>query len=162
MQLSAAGEIVQKIWAEMPRQFPHVVLDNFVAMPNHIHGIIGIDRDNPGTDRDNPGTDRDNPGRDAINRVSTGDGGDGADRGGVTGDHNPMLSDGSLSQIMRWYKGRCTFEIRPILPEFGWQPRFHDHIIRDEMALNRIRHYIATNPQKWNGDRHYQPHIPIR
>lgn len=33
-----------------------------------------------------------------------------------------------------------------------WQPRFHDHIIRDNDELNRIRHYIKNNPVKFIGD----------
>jgi hypothetical protein len=32
--------------------------------------------------------------------------------GGITGKNNPMLSENSLPKIIRWYKGRCSFEIR--------------------------------------------------
>jgi len=32
---------------------------------------------------------------------------------------------------------------------FQWQPRFHDHIIRNEDELNKIRKYIKKNPLKW-------------
>ncbi|WP_216351367.1 transposase [Leptolyngbya sp. 'hensonii'] len=42
MQPSPAGEIVNKIWWEIPQRFDPVSLDAFVAMPNHIHGIIVI------------------------------------------------------------------------------------------------------------------------
>jgi putative transposase len=129
MRLSIAGEIAEKIWWTIPDRFPGVRLDAFVVMPNHVHGILIIDRDPQ------------NPGRDAINRVST------INRathpiinpddvthppsiaGGVTGHHNPMLSNDSVSKIIRWYKGRSKFEIGKPLPEFAWQPRFHDHVI---------------------------------
>ena len=40
---SAIGEIVKKFWLEIPDHFQHVVLDKFVIMPNHIHGIIKLD-----------------------------------------------------------------------------------------------------------------------
>ncbi|HCL55426.1 MAG TPA: transposase [Spirochaetia bacterium] len=33
-----------------------------------------------------------------------------------------------------------------------WQSRFHDHIIRDENELNRIRKYIIDNPANWGND----------
>jgi hypothetical protein len=103
---------------------------------------------------------------DAIHRVSTrGDG----ERGGVTGLFNPMLSKNSLSKIIRWYKGRCTFEINQIYKGFGWQERFHDNIIRDEFALDRIRQYIINNPINWERDRlrrgvahrEQPPHYPL-
>jgi REP element-mobilizing transposase RayT len=37
--------------------------------------------------------------------------------------------------------------------QFGWQPRFHDHIIRNKTDYNRIENYIINNPKKWNEDR---------
>ena len=81
---------------------------------------------------------------DAINRVSTG-------TGGITKHHNPMLHD-NLSRIIRWYKGRTTFESRKCNPEFSWQSRFYDHIVRNEIAFNNIRRYINNNPKMWKGD----------
>ena len=42
MQLNAAGEMVQRIWDAMPNRFPSIVMDAFIAMPNHIHGIITV------------------------------------------------------------------------------------------------------------------------
>ena len=56
----------------------------------------------------------------------------------------------TLGHIINQFKGLCTKNIR----EFGnrnftWQPRFHDHIIRGEKDLERIRQYIYENPLKW-------------
>jgi len=101
-------------------------------MPNHIHGIVIIENQHC---------------RDAINGVST-------DSGGITRAHNPMLSENSLSKIIRWYKGRCTFEVNKIQNtiHFAWQPRFYDHIIRNEKLLQKIREYIHNNPLKWGID----------
>lgn len=42
MQLNELGKQVQKCWHEIPEHHPHVELDTFVCMPNHIHGIIFI------------------------------------------------------------------------------------------------------------------------
>jgi putative transposase len=145
MDLSIAGEFAQKFWWEIPARFSDIQLDAFIVMPNHIHGILIIDRHCQPT------------GRDAINRVSTTNYGTNKSihSGGVTANHNPMLSDQSISKIIRWYKGRCKFEISKTLPEFAWQPRFHDRIIRDRTSFNHIRHYIQTNPKRWKIDKFY-------
>ena len=50
-----------------------------------------------------------------------------SDPGGITGYKNPMLHN-NLSKIIRWYKGRTTFESWKTNPDFTWQSRFHDHI----------------------------------
>lgn len=42
MQLNGWGEIVKRCWQEIPAHFPHVALDAFVVMPNHVHGILWI------------------------------------------------------------------------------------------------------------------------
>jgi REP element-mobilizing transposase RayT len=142
MQLSPVGEIAQKLWYEIPNHFSNCQIDSFCVMPNHIHGILIINQTQ----------------EDAMNRVSTrGDG----QRGGVTGLFNPMFSKNSLSKIIRWYKGRCKFEINQIYEGFGWQERFYDNIIRDEFALARIRQYIINNPINWERDREQPPHHPL-
>jgi REP element-mobilizing transposase RayT len=76
------------------------------------------------------------------------------DIGGVTGAKNPMLYD-NLSRIIRWYKGRCSFDIRKTHPDFEWQARFHDNIIRDETQYQRIKSYIINNPLKWSEDKFF-------
>ena len=44
MQLSKIGKMAEKYWYEIPKHFPFVKLDAFIVMPNHIHGIIIIDK----------------------------------------------------------------------------------------------------------------------
>ena len=130
--LTGIGNIAKRHWLEIPEHFKNVELDEFIIMPNHMHGIVIIENQHC---------------RDAINGVST-------DGGGITRAHNPMLSENSLSKIIRWYKGRCTFEINKIQNtiHFAWQPRFYDHIIRNEKLLQKIREYIHNNPLKWDID----------
>ncbi|MEH1910255.1 transposase [Nostoc sp.] len=180
MQRSPIGEIAHKLWYEIPNHFSNCQIDSFCVMPNHIHGILVINKTqeedamnprtqeedamNPRTQEEdamNPRTQEEdamNPRtqeEDAMNRVSTrGDG----ERGGVTGLFNPMLSKNSLSKIIRWYKGRCTFEINQIYQGFRWQGRFHDNIIRNEFALDKIKQYIINNPINWERDREQPPH----
>ena len=59
----------------------------------------------------------------------------------------------SFGEIMRWFKGKCTFLIHRSHINFKWQPRFYDHVVRDQNDLERIRHYIQTNPERWCRDR---------
>ncbi|MBX9252588.1 transposase [Desmonostoc muscorum CCALA 125] len=154
MQRSPIGEIAHKLWYEIPNHFSNCQIDSFCVMPNHIHGILVINqiREEDAMNLRTQEEDAMNPRiqeEDAMNRVSTrGD----IQRGGVTGLFNPMLSKNSLSKIVRWYKGRCSFEINQIYEGFGWQERFHDNIIRNEFALDRIRQYIINNPINWEGD----------
>lgn len=181
MMLSEIGFLANKYWHEIPEHFPFMKLNEFVVMPNHVHGIIIIDKpDNDGGDggrdgggddggdgdgRDGGGRDGDDrdgdgrDGRDAINRVSTNtetdtnteSDTDTKKTGGITGKNNPMFHE-NISRIIRWYKGRCAFEIRKIHADFAWQPRFHDHIIRNQETYEKIKNYIINNPQKWNED----------
>jgi putative transposase len=148
MQLNAAGRIAVEIWRLLPDQFPYVVLDEFVVMPNHMHGLLYIDKSDNASSTD------------AINRVSADSDSDinpdpHQNIGGITGDKNPMLQE-NLSRIIRWYKGRTTFEIRKCSADainFAWQTRFHDHIVRTNDAFLRIQAYILNNPLKWTEDK---------
>ncbi|MEA2078018.1 MAG: transposase, partial [Candidatus Marinimicrobia bacterium] len=95
MILSKFGKIADRYWRDIPNRFSHVRLDEYVIMPDHIHGIVIIDK---------------NKSSDAINRVTT-QNINNCHIGGITGNNNPMLYQ-NLSRIIRWYKGRVTFEIR--------------------------------------------------
>jgi len=44
MQLTRAGEIAIACWKEIPQHYPSIKPDEFVVMPNHVHGIIAIVR----------------------------------------------------------------------------------------------------------------------
>lgn len=45
MYLSEIGQSAYDCWLKIPKHFPFVKLDVFVIMPNHIHGIIIIDKE---------------------------------------------------------------------------------------------------------------------
>ncbi len=55
----------------------------------------------------------------------------------------------SLGRIIRWFKGRVTFDSRKRNPGFKWQSRFNDRIIRDEKEFYFIREYIINNLVNW-------------
>ncbi len=66
--------------------------------------------------------------------------------------------DPSIPRILQWFKTMTTNEyIRnvkktnwPPFPKRLWSPEYHDHIIRNEKALENIREYIRNNPLKWS------------
>lgn len=61
----------------------------------------------------------------------------------------------SLGAIINTYKGAVTRAERLCCnePELRlWQTRYHDHIIRNEQDLDRIREYIVCNPARWEAD----------
>ncbi len=60
---------------------------------------------------------------------------------------------GSISTIIRSYKSVVTKNAHFINPNFAWQSRFHDHIIRNQSAFDKIQKYIANNPKNWKEDR---------
>lgn len=63
---------------------------------------------------------------------------------------------GALGVIISQFKSICTKRIRMMgFIKFAWQPRFYDHIIRDEKELKKIRSYILGNPTKWAEDEYF-------
>ena len=68
-----------------------------------------------------------------------------------------LLNGGvTLGQVVNGYKSNVTRHIRQIVPGMQvWQRQYHDHIIRNETALNHIRQYVQTNPQRWQADTFY-------
>ena len=149
IELSDIGEIANKYWLEIPNHFSFVLLDEYVIMPNHIHGIINIRRRliyQMPTDNAIPVNliNQTN----LINQIPTTD--------MENKKNNPMeMKKNSLGKIIRYFKGLSTYNIRHIHPGFMWQPRFHDRVIRNQGELNRIRNYIINNPSAWHRDRNF-------
>ena len=129
VRLSNTGVIAGQHWKEIPSHYSAVVLDEYVVMPNHVHGIIILEK----------------PGKPAVL---------------VRTDENPPVPSlrerspkaMSLSSVVRSYKAGVTLSSSELGLEFGWQPGFHDHIIRGPKALQAIREYIRNNPVNWKFD----------
>jgi putative transposase len=165
MYLNEIGRIADDFWKEIPLHFPHVCLDEFIIMPDHMHGIICIKH--PPVETLPLGT---SPletlplGTSSLETLPLGTSPLETLQCNVS--KNEKMSEisprpGSLSTIIRSYKSACTSAIRKRFPESGfkWQARFHDRVIRDQDELIRIRTYILNNPQKWseNSSRHHPP-----
>ena len=141
MVLSDMGEIAEQFWGEIPDHFPFVRLDEFVIMPNHVHGIVAINKLTI-TESQKIG--------DSVTPVETPNLGVStiAANAGIKTHWKP----GNIGVIVNQYKRICTIQSRKNNAGFAWQPRFHDHIVRNNDELNRIREYITNNPANWAND----------
>lgn len=139
MKLTAIGEYAENFWMEIPKHFPFVELGNFVVMPNHTHGILIINNV-----KSLQCNDSDNNKSLQCNDSTT----------------NQYYSDispksGSISTIIRSYKSVVSKHARLLHPEFNWQSKFHDHVIRNSESFERIQNYIENNPSNWKEDKFY-------
>jgi putative transposase len=144
MVLNELGKTAEKLWLEIPQQFSFIELGKFVIMPNHIHGLLTVATQFIASCSLGPDAMHSTP--DAINCVST--------VGGFSGVKNPLLNQ-NIARVIRWYKGRCTFEMRKLHADFLWQTRFYDHIVRNQHSLKNIEDYIDSNPMNWKEDKLY-------
>lgn len=164
MVLSPLGVIADLLWHEIPHHSPYVALGEFVVMPNHIHGILILNKPNDPIESGPPES------HDPIASPAISDSGLPIESHGSiashtlvqTGhalslpeSHGPIPSP-TLSSIIGSYKSAVTKHANRLGFENGWQSRFHDHIIRNEVAYEYISNYIIRNPAKW-AEKHSKP-----
>ncbi|MCZ4694875.1 hypothetical protein DWB61_07690 [Ancylomarina euxinus] len=140
MQLSKIGVIAEEQWLKtfQIREDMNLEMDEFVIMPNHFHAIIII-----GENKYNAID------RDTMHQVET-------QCIASVQKNNFGAQSKNLASIIRGFKIGVTKNARIINPEFTWQARFYDHIIRNDESLSRIRDYIKSNPLKWAKDKFYE------
>ena len=136
MHLSTIGALAQNEWIKTPDIRPdmNISLGEFVVMPDHFHGILIIG-ENGYHCVDN--------GIGEISRVSTKTN-TGTEPSNCFGPQRK-----NIASIIRGFKSSVTRHARTINPDFAWQSRFYDHIIRDEPSFEAISNYIITNPMRW-------------
>jgi putative transposase len=164
MILSEIGEIVHDCWLNISNHFQFVILDDFIIMPNHVHGIIQICKHNKNQIVEtqhlaSPETEQIST-HNAINKTQN----IASLRGREHDEWKPNKfgpQSQNLASIIRGFKIGVTKYANDNNIDFQWQPRFHDRIIRDESALYGIREYIRNNPEKWHHDRNNKENIWI-
>ncbi len=157
MKLSTMGAIVQGFWYDIPAHFPQIRLDVFVVMPNHIHGILVLDKSLLGK---NAADDNDNDDVETLHATSLQPQPQPQPQPHTPAFYQAISPDaGSIATVVRSFKSVCTKHIRAVFPNqnFAWQERFWDTIIRDEASWDRISNYIITNPANWDKDKFYEP-----
>ena len=123
--LNVVGRIALDCWRTIPEHFPHVELEPFVVMPNHVHGILTI---KPAQIEDGHGCPV--PLQHRAERF----------QGGALG---------SIPTIVRCYKGSVTFHARRALKRANlhvWQSNYFERVIRDSTEFAHACRYIFDNP----------------
>jgi len=143
MAVNNFGCILKACWLEIPAHFPDVAVDAFVVMPNHIHGIVVIDR--------------------SVGMIHTGAPHIGARHASplpTTASPLPPEPRGSkrttLGVIVGSFKSACTKRINELRGLPGtpvWQRNYYERIIRSEGERNAVRGYIESNPARWQDDK---------
>ena len=160
IRLNEAGQMIDHEWNKIPKRYKCVILDKYVVMPNHLHGILQIlseendrkissEQINAGTGlvpvRNDAYKTHINPDTDnsvIVTRTGT----------------RPVPA---LFEIIGTFKSITTNEYINCVKQNNWPPfrkrlwqlRYHDRIIRDEDELNRIREYVIENPINWAEDK---------
>ncbi len=134
VRLNQFGEIVREEWLRTEQIRPEIKMDEFVVMPNHMHGIIMICNHIPNV---SVGAYRCTP----------------QDRAHI---HAPLRrKPKTLGSIIAGFKSVVTHRINSFRENSNspfWQRNYYEHVIRDEEDLNRIRQYIIDNPLRWDED----------
>ncbi len=134
MRLNEYGAIVKDEWLRTDTLRGNVVIDEYIIMPNHIHGIVIIMGDGRGT----------------LQRASTGP---------IRATHRVAptargLISNSIGAIIGQFKSIVTKDVRKMgFRYFKWQRNYYEHVIRNEDKLNRTREYVLNNPLQWQFDR---------
>ena len=134
MQYSEAGDMICAEWEALPQRFPTVELDEWIVMPNHLHGIIVMVDSIRATLMDTSN-------QAGINPASTSK--------HILGDVVGAFKSISTNQYIDGVHNKGW------LPFFKklWQRNYHEHIVRNERELEAIRKYIYNNPKQWMLDR---------
>jgi putative transposase len=112
--------VIQGCWQELPVHYKNVALDEFIIMPDHVHGIIVL---------------QDESKREGLRPSPT---------------KNHEQKQYSIFEIVRGFKSFSSRKINLRHRQTGygfWQRGYYEHIIRNEMELEFMRKYIRENPQ---------------
>ncbi|HPI04109.1 MAG TPA: hypothetical protein PLB12_11660 [Candidatus Goldiibacteriota bacterium] len=122
VNLNGLGEAASRFFLGIPEHFNNVSIANHIVMPNHIHGIIVVNKEEK------------IQGEKCNSRSLKGH------------------KKGSLSVIISQYKAAVKrFAVKNNM-DFNWQDSYYEHIIRDEKSMMKISEYIQLNPLRWELD----------
>jgi putative transposase len=120
MHLSGAGIIVAECWNAIPAHFEDVMLDAFVVMPDHVHGLVIITAE--------PATPPPDSGQPVCAARSL---------GAIVGSFK--------SAVTKRINAECNTPGAVV-----WQRNYFETIVRDQQHLASARNYIRANPLKWS------------
>lgn len=154
MLLSENGNIAMEQWIWLGKQFPYIDLLAFVIMPDHVHGIIHINTNYYIDINDSELVSNVGKGRDpSLHNVEYFNNYDQSNQTNISNKIFKSQKIKSLPELIGAYKTTVSKRIHIAGDlDFKWQNSYYDHIIRNSRSLNRIRHYIETNPENWTRD----------
>jgi len=120
--LNSFGETVREEWLRSADIRAEIELDEFVVMPNHIHGIVFITGAGRG---DRPVAPTPGPRPRSLSSLIAG------------------FKSAATKRIN---------DLRDTPGSPVWQRNYYERVIRDERELTRIREYIQQNPLQWRLD----------
>ena len=135
LNLNTCGQLTRDAWLWLARQYAYVALDEFVVMPNHLHGILIIDSRRGGSRT---------AFQDAEGRSRT-----------APRKTKPL---GSLIAAFKTVSAKSVNTQRFTPGAALWQRNYYEHVIRNETDLARIREYIQNNPAQWALDEENPDH----
>ena len=183
MHLSPIGVLADVFWFEIKNHAKNVLLESFVVMPNHIHGIITL---NGGWMDDNYMDDGNVESVGNVDSVGIGHAlslqnhivnqpiskqnhtqnneykqninnipWDTNNRKTIGQKRFQNIGKNSISSIVGSYKSAVTKHARRLGFEFEWQKLFYENKIRNEESHDNITNYIKNNVVNWDKDRFY-------
>ena len=123
MVLNEFGRHVLSVWRDLSNRYPGVLVDDFVVMPDHVHGMVVIDA----------------IGSDPVGRIQR----------ESDMSHRRRMTISRLVGRFKMNTAKWINEQRNTRGRSVWQRNYHDHIVRNDDELERIRAYIAQNPRRW-------------
>jgi len=136
--LNSLGELVHRHWLQSANLRDELALDVFVVMPNHLHGIVFINRSDDSC-LPSPMNSQSATTANELRQI-------------------PNRSSRSISSFLAGFKSAATSAARKQgLWHDGslWQRNYYEHVIRNEKELHALREYIVNNPLKWELDEYY-------
>jgi putative transposase len=150
MKLSEIGLLAKRFWLEIPDHFSFVSLNAFCIMPNHVHGILTLNKN----EKNDETFTHDKIVETRHCLVSTT-----SDKLNVEKSPGELRYQNqgrnTLSSVVGSYKSVVSKNAHNILVCFKWQDRFYDRLIQDNDSFIRICHYIQNNPKNWVADELY-------
>jgi REP element-mobilizing transposase RayT len=135
MILNNVGQVAKQCWLDIPKHFPHIVLHEFIIMPNHIHGILEI--------------------AESVEAKNL------SPEGSISF-RSPSKTIGSVIRgfkigVSKWFRENQRTNNYSSLHKTKsiWQRNYYEHIIRDSYSHKNIADYIINNPYNWQQDDYY-------
>ncbi len=129
VRLSKIGIFTNDVIRNLNKYHPDIEIPTYIIMPNHVHLIIHIEQNTITRTRE------------STKNYSTNN-----------ENHFQIMSQKSaarLPTVIRSIKSFVTRHAKENNITFSWQPRFHDHIIRNNIEYRNITRYIIENPMRW-------------